>query len=110
MRRRRAPPLCRFGLLFAAFATGAAWAQADAAPGQRRFEPAYFPASAPANAYEMVQRLPGFALVDADPDVRGYAGALGNVLVDGVRPASKRDELSVLLRRIPADAVLHIEL
>lgn len=95
---------------FAAFVTGPAWAQAEAASDPRRFEPAWFAASAPANAYEMVQRLPGFVLVDADPDVRGYAGALGNVLVDGVRPASKNDELSVLLRRIPAGAVLHIEL
>ena len=110
MRVRAAAPFCRLMLVVAAFATGDAWAQAESAPGQRRFEPAYFAASAPANAYEMVQRLPGFALVDADPDVRGYAGALGNMLVDGVRPASKRDELSVLLRRIPADAVLYIDL
>lgn len=105
--RAALPLLC---LVLAAASPGPASAQAETAPGQRRFEPAYFAASAPANAYEMVQRLPGFVPVDADPDVRGYAGALGNVLVDGVRPASKRDDLSALLRRIPADAVQYIEL
>lgn len=107
--RALATPLMHL-LVLAGLAAGPAHAQDQAGPGQRRYEPAFFAASAPANAYDMVQRLPGFTLVDADPDVRGYAGALGNVLVDGVRPASKHDELSTLLRRIPAGAVQYIEL
>lgn len=110
MRARATPSLFGFGTVLACLLAGPVLAQADAEPAQRRFEPAWFAASAPANAWDMVQRLPGFAPVDADPDVRGYAGALGNVLVDGVRPASKRDELSVLLRRIPAGSVQYIEL
>jgi len=61
-------------------------------------------------AYDMVRRLPGFTVVDADPDVRGYAAAQGNVLIDGVRPASKRDGIDDVLERIPAHAVERIEL
>lgn len=79
-------------------------------PGVRVFEPAWFRAAAPANAYDMVLRLPGFTVVDADPDVRGYSGALGNVLVDGVRPASKREDTAQVLKRIPAHSVVRIEL
>lgn len=73
------------------------------------FEPQAFAASAPVNALDMVQRVPGFVLVTADPDVRGYVGAQGNVLIDGARPASKRDDLEDLLRRIPAASVARIE-
>lgn len=65
---------------------------------------------APANAWDMVSRLPGFAVVDADADVRGYAGALGNVLIDGARPASKHEQIKDLLKRIPAATVERIEL
>jgi outer membrane receptor protein involved in Fe transport len=74
------------------------------------FPPDYFAASAPANALEMVQRLPGFVIVEADADVRGYAAAQGNVLIDGARPASKREDIDDLLKRIPAQGVERIEL
>ena len=74
------------------------------------FPPEYFAASAPANAYEMMQRLPGFVIVEADADVRGYAAAQGNVLIDGARPASKREDIGDLLKRIPAHGVERIEL
>lgn len=72
--------------------------------------PEYFRDAAPANAYDMVLRLPGFTLVEADADVRGFAGASGNVLFDGARPTSKRESTAQLLRRIPARAVERIEL
>lgn len=72
--------------------------------------PDYFADVMPANAYDMVLRLPGFSLVEADADVRGYAGASGNVLFDGTRPTSKRESTSQLLKRIPARAVERIEL
>jgi hypothetical protein len=71
---------------------------------------AWFSAAAATNAYEMLQRVPGFAIVDSDADVRGYGEALGNVLVDGARPASKRERIDELLKRIPASAVVRIEL
>lgn len=70
----------------------------------------YFDDVAPANAYDMVLRLPGFTIVESDSDVRGYAGAAGNVLFDGARPTSKREDTSALLKRIPARAVARIEL
>lgn len=65
---------------------------------------------APANALDMLSRTPGFTLVEADADVRGYGGAQGNLLVDGARPASKREDVSDMLRRIPAASVERIEL
>ena len=73
------------------------------------YEPQAFAAVAPVNALDMVQRVPGFVLVAADPEVRGYVGAQGNVLIDGAHPASKRDDLEELLRRIPAASVARIE-
>ncbi|KFN49450.1 TonB-dependent receptor plug domain-containing protein [Arenimonas composti] len=91
-------------------ASAAAAAQLPATETRRSFAAGYFADSAPANAWEMLQRVPGFAVVDADADVRGYAAAQGNVLVDGALPASKHESLSDLLRRIPASAVERIEL
>jgi hypothetical protein len=70
----------------------------------------YFEDIAPANAYDMVLRVPGFTIVESDADVRGYAGATGNVLFDGARPTSKREDTGALLKRIPARAVERIEL
>jgi hypothetical protein len=85
-------------------------AGAPAHDGVTVFRPASFADAAPANAYDMVTRLPGFAIIEADPDVRGYAGAQGNVLVDGAWPVSKRDNTDDLLKRIPATSVQRIEL
>jgi outer membrane cobalamin receptor len=42
--------------------------------------------------------------------VRGLSGATGNVLIDGQRPTSKAESLETILRRIPARAVVRIEL
>jgi hypothetical protein len=56
----------------------------------------------------MVQRLPGFAL-DTGAAVRGFGGAAGNVLIDGVRPPAKGDPLDQILQRIPASSVDRIE-
>ena len=74
------------------------------------YRPADFADASPANAWDMLSRLPGFVAVDADEDVRGYAGARGNVLIDGARPTSKHEDAKDLLRRIPAGAVERIEL
>ena len=70
----------------------------------------YFAATSPANAHDMVQRLPGFSIVQPDADVRGYAAAQGNVLIDGARPSSKREDIGQLLKRIPASSVDRVEL
>jgi len=42
--------------------------------------------------------------------VRGFSGSVGNVLVDGARPASKNEGLGDILSRIPATQVERIEL
>ena len=85
-------------------------AQVATAPGVTAYPPEYFAANSPANARDMVDRLPGFTLVEADEDVRGYAAAQGNVLIDGARPSSKREDIGQLLERIPAASVERIEL
>jgi outer membrane receptor protein involved in Fe transport len=105
----------------AAFASVLAMAQpqADAAApplvavqpaeGVISYDAAFFAAGAPANAMEMIQRVPGFAFDNGD-SVRGFEGAAGNVLIDGKRPITKTDDLEEVLRRVPASAVERIEL
>ncbi|MBA4758208.1 TonB-dependent receptor [Sphingosinicella sp.] len=83
---------------------GRAWSASDLV-----FEPAYFEQAAPVTAYDMVVRLPGFVIASGDA-VRGYAGAAGNVLVDGVRPSTKSRTLDDILKAIPAGQVARIEL
>ena len=90
-------------------------AQADPAPAATRSEGvtpyplAFFADSRPGNAQEMLDRIPGFT-PDGGDDVRGFAGAVGNILIDGVRPSVKGDELANLIRRIPAASVERIDL
>ncbi|HYD28174.1 TonB-dependent receptor plug domain-containing protein [Brevundimonas sp.] len=74
------------------------------------FEPAFFADSRPDTALDMIARLPGFGLDTGDTGARGFAGAAGNVLIDGDRPSSKSDSLDQVLRRISADSVERIEL
>ncbi|MBL8646858.1 MAG: hypothetical protein JNL46_06360 [Sphingosinicella sp.] len=81
-----------------------AWSASDLV-----FEPAYFEQAAPVTAFDMVARLPGF-VIDSGDAVRGYAGAAGNVLVDGVRPSTKNRTLDDILKAIPASQVARIEL
>lgn len=70
---------------------------------------AFFAESRPTNAFDMIQRLPGFQLEGGD-QVRGFAGSGGNVLINGQRPTSKSVMLELQLRRIPANTVERIEL
>ncbi len=87
-------------------------ASASAAPsasGLVRYDPDFFASMRPNTAFDMILRLPGFAF-DSGAQVRGFAGAAGNVLVDGDRPTSKQDDLQSILRRIPASQVDHIDL
>ena len=56
----------------------------------------------------MVIRLPGFSLDDGS-SVRGFAGAAGNVLIDGQRPTSKTDDLISIMKRIPAGTIERID-
>src|SRR5262245_48015621 len=77
--------------------------------GVLRYEASFFTEFQPTTALDMVKRLPGFAFEPGDTTVRGFAGALGNVLIDGQRPASKAVLLEDVLRRIPVSGVAAIE-
>jgi len=72
------------------------------------YTPADFAAARPNTALDMIQRLPGFTF-DGGEQVRGFAGAAGNVLIDGQRPTIKTDSLSDTLSRITISQVERIE-
>ncbi|MFT3998536.1 MAG: TonB-dependent receptor, partial [Asticcacaulis sp.] len=60
-------------------------------------------------ALDMVNRVPGFSIKEGD-QVRGFAGAAGNVLIDGQRPTSKTDALGDILGRLSAGSIERIDL
>jgi len=68
----------------------------------------FFAVYKPNTAWDMVRRLPGFSF-DPGAQVRGFADAAGNVLIDGERPTSKQDDLGTALSRIQADQVVRID-
>ena len=97
--------LCLYAMTWSATAQEAALLHAgNTVPGSVLFVQAQ-----PYSAFDMLALVPGFTFAEADADVRGFAGAAGNVLVNGARPASKHETLEAILRRIPASAVEHIE-
>ena len=73
------------------------------------YQPDFFASANPANAHDMVRRLPGFQIDDGDV-LRGFGVSVGNTLINGSRPVSKSERVSALLQRIPASRVAHIEL
>jgi len=98
-----------------ALATGAAaqtgpapTAAADGEQGVIAYPAGFFADANPNTAMDMVSRLPGFSF-DGGSGVRGFAGAAGNVLIDGERPTTKSDDLQSILRRIPASQVERID-
>ena len=97
-----------FVLAQAAATAAATAAPAPAEQGVTSYRPAFFAAQQPANAEEMIERLPGFTL-DTGSTVRGFEDAAGNVLINGQRPATKTDALDEVLRRIPASEVERID-
>ncbi|WP_257644049.1 TonB-dependent receptor domain-containing protein [Luteimonas salinisoli] len=98
-------------LLCCALAVSAAGAQnaSTAAPTNVVSYPAAdFTPYAPQTALDMVRRTPGFVLNEGDEEIRGYGAAGGNVLIDGVRPASKAGVVDAL-SRISASQVERID-
>jgi len=77
--------------------------------GRTVYEAEYFRTFSPANALEVIRRVPGFTLDVGAQDVRGFGGAAGNVVINGARPSSKNDTLETILARIPAQRVLRVE-
>jgi TonB dependent receptor-like, beta-barrel/TonB-dependent Receptor Plug Domain len=77
--------------------------------GVQVYQASYFADAHATSAYDMIERLPGFAFQDSGT-ARGFAGTAGNVLVNGQRPTSKTDDLQSILTRIPAAEVARIEI
>ncbi|WP_313101357.1 TonB-dependent receptor plug domain-containing protein [Brevundimonas sp.] len=73
------------------------------------FAPDFFRDARPNTALDMVNRIPGFSVNDGD-GARGFEGAVGNILINGSRPASKNDTGSNVLSRTVAAQVERIEL
>lgn len=73
------------------------------------YSASFFASYQPVSARDMVEQVPGFQIDDGD-DSRGFAGAGGNVLINGERPSSKQDSVSSILERVPASRVHQIEL
>src|SRR5580765_8060371 len=86
----------------------AAPAGASVEQGVVSYRPEFFAALNPNNAEDMLGRIPGFSL-DTGSSVRGFEGAAGNVLIDGLRPSSKSDSIDQILSRIPASKVERID-
>ncbi|WP_156029955.1 TonB-dependent receptor plug domain-containing protein [Sphingomonas sp. URHD0057] len=87
---------------------------AQAAPASQsgrttNYDAAFFAQYAPRTALDIAQRVPGFALDLGDSNVRGFAGAAGNVVLNGSRPSSKSESLQQTLSRIPAQQVVRVE-
>ena len=84
--------------------------QTDAAQqGVLVFTPDFFADQRPNTALDMVERVPGFSIDDGSGN-RGFEGAVGNILINNTRPASKNDTGSNVLSRTAASQVEHIEL
>jgi hypothetical protein len=67
----------------------------------------YFERYKPNTALDMVQQVPGFQIDHGDAN-RGFAGAAGNLLINGRRPSAKQDRPSDILSRVPASQVIGI--
>ena len=74
------------------------------------YDAAFFAQFAPRTAFDIAQRVPGFSLDLGDQNARGFAGAAGNVVINGARPSSKSETLQTTLQRIPASRVQRVEL
>ena len=73
------------------------------------YEAAFFTQFSPRTALDIAERVPGFSLDLGDTNTRGFAGAAGNVVINGARPSSKSESLETTLSRIPAGRVVRVE-
>ncbi len=72
------------------------------------YDAAFFQQYSPQTALDMVRQTPGFSL-DGGDERRGFSGAVGNLLIDGLRPSTKSQSLDGILARIPANQVVRLE-
>lgn len=73
------------------------------------YDRAFFNQFNPQTALDMVRQTPGFSL-DGGDNRRGFSGAVGNLLIDGLRPSAKNQSLDTILSQIPANQVVRVEL
>ena len=96
-----------------AWAQGAAVEAPPSASGQSSrttaYDAAFFVQYSPRTALDIAERVPGFSLDLGDTNTRGFAGAAGNVVINGARPSSKSESLEATLLRIPASSVQRVE-
>lgn len=81
--------------------------QANTEQSHSNYSATFFSQYQPQNAFDMIERLPGFSF-DGGDNARGFGGNAGNVLIDGARPTSKSGGLRGALQRIPAEQVERI--
>jgi outer membrane receptor protein involved in Fe transport len=74
-----------------------------------QYEASFFKPFAPRTALDIARQVPGFSLDFGNSDVRGFSGAVGNIVIDGARPSTKSESLDTLLSRIPASRVIRVE-
>jgi hypothetical protein len=110
-------PSLSFLALSSALASPAFAQQADSPPAgstqatrTTSYDAAYFAQYAPRNALDIARQVPGFALDLGNLNTRGFAGAAGNVVINGARPSSKSETLETTLARIPANRVTRVEI
>jgi outer membrane receptor for ferrienterochelin and colicins len=83
---------------------------ATATPASRRtYTPEDFARYAPRTALDMLQRVPGFTIQQAQVQ-RGLGQATGNVLLNGQRVSNQSDDIVTQIGRIPASNVVRIEI
>ncbi|MBA2467345.1 MAG: TonB-dependent receptor [Sphingomonas sp.] len=73
------------------------------------YDAAFFAQYAPRSALDIARRVPGYNLDLGNSDTRGFAGAAGNVVINGARPSSKAESIETTLARIPARSVVRVE-
>ncbi|WP_310468300.1 outer membrane beta-barrel protein [Sphingomonas sp.] len=73
------------------------------------YDAAFFAQFSPRTALDIARRVPGFSLDLGNTETRGFAGAAGNVVINGARPSSKAETLETTLARIPAQRVNRVE-
>jgi hypothetical protein len=60
----------------------ASQAEESAASPVTVYPASFFDNTQPSSAFDMLAVLPGYDFSESDTDVRGFAGAVGNVLID----------------------------
>lgn len=89
---------------------GSATATPTSANGRAiQYAASFFKPFAPRTALDIARQVPGFSIDFGNSDVRGFSGAVGNIVINGARPSTKSEALDTLLSRIPASRVIRVE-